>query len=240
MKKILLVCLLFLTACASKEAVEGESTPEEIYLKAYKAFQETDYEKATEEFDKIEQQYPYSEWAERAQIMMAYSQYKQNEYTDAIMTLDRFLQLHPGNRNASYALYLKALSYFEQMSDPLREQEMSQKADDTFRELLARFPNSVYAEDAKAKLELIQNTLAGKELAVGRYYQQHEDYIAAMNRFQAVLKEYPKSNQVEEALYRLAACYQALGLTHQAGEVFQELKAKYPKSEWIKYADKLF
>ena len=239
MKKVLFACLFLLGACASEINLD-ELGPEEIYTRAYQYFQETDYEKAAEAFDKIEQQYPYSEWAERAQIMMAYAQYKQNEYTDAIMTLDRFLQLHPGNRNASYALYLKALCYFEQMSDPLREQEMSQKADDTFRELLARFPNSVYAKDAKVKLEMIQNTLAGKELAVGRYYQQHEDYIAAMNRFQAVLKEYPKSNQVEEALYRLAACYQALGLTHQAGEVFQELKIKYPKSEWIQYADKLF
>ena len=239
MKKLLLASLLLLGACATEVNLD-DMKPEEIYTKAYQYFQETDYEKAAEAFDKIEQQYPYSEWAERAQIMMAYSQYKQNEYTDAIMTLDRFLQLHPGNKNASYALYLKALCYFEQMSDPLREQEMSQKADDTFRELLARFPKSIYTDDAKVKLEMIQNTLAGKELAVGRYYQQHEDYIAAMNRFQIVLKEYPKSNQVEEALYRLAACYQALGLTHQAGEVFQELKAKYPKSEWIKAADKLF
>lgn len=239
MKKILLASLLLLGACATEVNLDT-LPPEEIYTKAYQYFQDTDYEKAAEAFDKIEQQYPYSEWAERAQIMMAYSQYKQNEYTDAILTLDRFLQLHPGNKNASYALYLKALCYFEQMSDPLREQEMSQKADDTFRELLERFPKSVYAEDAKAKLETILNTLAGKELAVGRYYQQHEDYIAAMNRFQIVLKDYPKSNQVEEAYYRLAACYQALGLTHQAGEVFQELKVKYPKSEWIKVADKLF
>lgn len=239
MKKVLFASLLLLGACATEVNLDT-LPPEEIYTKAYQYFQDTDYEKAAEAFDKIEQQYPYSEWAERAQIMMAYSQYKQNEYTDAIMTLDRFLQLHPGNKNASYALYLKALCYFEQMSDPLREQEMSQKADDTFRELLERFPKSVYAEDAKAKLETILNTLAGKELAVGRYYQQHEDYIAAMNRFQIVLKDYPKSNQVEEAYYRLAACYQALGLTHQAGEVFQELKAKYPKSEWIKVADKLF
>ena len=154
MKKILLASLLLLGACASEVALDDLS-PEEIYTKAYQYFQETDYEQAAEAFDKIEQQYPYSEWAERAQIMMAYSQYKQNEYTDAIMTLDRFLQLHPGNKNASYALYLKALCYFEQISDPLREQEMSQKADDTFRELLARFPKSIYAEDAKAKLEIL-------------------------------------------------------------------------------------
>lgn len=239
MRKILFASLLLLAACATEKSLEGLKA-EEIYVQAYEYFKETDYEKAAEAFDQIEQQYPYSEWAERAQIMMAYAQYKQNEYTDAILTLERFLQLHPGNKNVAYALYLKALCYFEQISDPLREQEMSQKADDTFRELLVRFPNSIYAEDAKAKMETILNTLAGKEVAVGRYYQQHEDYIAAMNRFQNVLKEYPKSNQIEEALYRLAACYQALGLTHQAGEVFQKLKEKYPKSEWIPVADKLF
>ena len=125
MKKLLFIFLFFLTACATEQSLD-DLKPEEIYTRAYKYFQDTDYEKAAEAFDKIEQQYPYSEWAERAQIMMAYSQYKQNEYTDAIMTLDRFLQLHPGNKNVSYALYLKALCYFEQMSDPLREQEMSQ------------------------------------------------------------------------------------------------------------------
>ena len=239
MRNVLLISLLLLGACATEVSLEN-MTPEEMYQQAYKEFQETDYEKAAETFDLIEQQHPYSEWAEKSQIMMAYAQYKQNEYNDAIMTLDRFLQLHPGNRHASYAMYLKALCYFEQMSDPLREQEMTQKADDTFRELLARFPRTVYAKDAKAKLQTIQNMLAGKELAVGRYYQQHEDYVAAMNRFQIVLKEYPKSNQVEEAYYRLAACYRALGLTHQAGEVFQELKVKYPQSEWIKNADELF
>ena len=111
MRKILFACLLFLTACATEQSLD-DLGPEEIYQKAYQYFEKTDYEKAAEAFDKIEQQYPYSEWAERAQIMMAYAQYKQNEYTDAIMTLDRFLQLHPGNRNASYALYLKALCYF--------------------------------------------------------------------------------------------------------------------------------
>ncbi|MBO7484388.1 MAG: outer membrane protein assembly factor BamD [Alphaproteobacteria bacterium] len=240
MKKIMLIVLLFLGACASDVRPGEDASAEEIYLYAHKAFQETDYEKAAEEFDKIEQNYPYSEWAERAQIMMAYAQYKQNEYTDAIMTLERFLQLHPGNRNAVYALYLKGLCYFEQMSDPLREQEMSQKADNTFRELLARFPNSIYIKDAQVKLELIQNTLAGKELAVGRYYQQHEDYVAAMNRFQRVLIDYPNSNQKEEALYRLAACYQGLGLTPQTKKVRKKLKNLFPESEWNKKADKLF
>ena len=240
MKKILLIGCLLLAACTNQSQMTEEMTPEEIYLSAHKAFQETDYEKAAEEFDKIEQQYPYSKWAERAQIMMAYAQYKQNEYTDAIMTLDRFLQLHPGNKNVSYALYLKGLCYYEQMSDSLREQEMSKNAESTFRELLARFPDSIYTADIRAKLNIIQNTMAGKEMAVGRYYQEREDYIAAMNRFQSVLKDYPSSNQTEEALYRLAVCYRAQGMVHQAGQIYEKMKKDFPKSIWLKKTDKLF
>ena len=152
MRKLLLMLLILLTGCASEDKNLSVDTPEGLYLLGYKDFKDTDYEKAAKKFDQIEQQFPYSRWSERAQIMAAYSQYLQNEYTDALLTLDRFLQLHPGNRNVPYALYLKGLCYFEQISDPLREQEMTAKADTTFKELLARFSKSVYADDAKEKL----------------------------------------------------------------------------------------
>lgn len=240
MKKLLLGCLMFLTGCvASQEQAFSPDSPEGLYLMGYKEFKDTDYPKAIENFDQVEQLFPYSPWAERAQIMMAYTQYLQNEYTDALLSLDRFLQLHPGNRNVPYALYLKALCYFEQMSDPLREQEMSAKADASFKELLVRFPKSVYANDAKEKLIAIQNHLAAKELAVGRYYQKNEDYIAAMNRFQTALTNWPESNQIPEAYYRLAVCYKALGMTKQMGQVRKKLKEKFPESIWTKRADKI-
>ncbi len=239
MKKFLLLTLLILAGCTSNDQHLSADTPEGLYLLAYKDFKETDYERAAQKFDQVEQQFPYSRWSERAQIMAAYSQYLQNEYTDAILALDRFLQLHPGNHNVPYALYLKGLCYFEQMSDPLREQEMTAKADNIFKELLMRFPKSTYANDAKEKLIAIQNHLAAKELAVGRYYEKNEDYIAAMNRFQSAIQGWPESNQLPEAYYRLAVCYKALGMTKQMGQVQNTLKKKFPDSIWSKRVDKI-
>ncbi len=239
MKKFLFLALLFLTGCASDDANISADSPEGLYLLGYKDFKDRDYEKAAQKFDQIEQQFPYSRWSERAQIMAAYSQYLQNEYTDALLTLDRFLQLHPGNRNVPYAIYLKGLCYFEQMSDPLREQEMTAKADKAFKELLARFSKSIYANDAKEKLIAIQNHLEAKELAVGRYYEKNEDYIAAMNRFQSAIKGWPESNQIPEAYYRLAVCYKALGMTKQVGQVQETLKKKFPDSIWSKRVESI-
>ena len=234
---ILLLCGL-LGACASATE-ETYSSAEEAYLAGYKAFEKTDYEAAAKAFDVVEQDYPCSEWADRAQIMMAYSQYKKNEYSEALLTLDRFIQLHPGNKNTPYALYLKGLCYFEQMADTSREQEMTANAEEAFNELIARYPSSVYYNDAKAKLVMIQNHLAGKEMEIGRYYQKREDFTAAMNRFQAVLINYSDSNQVPEAYYRLAACYQALGMTKQAKSVAEKLAGKFENSIWTQRAQKL-
>ena len=239
MKRILCLFFLMLLSACTSMSDESFENAEEAYLAGYTAFQKTDYEKAAKIFDLVEQNFPFSEWADRAQIMMAYAQYKQNEYNDALLTLDRFIQLHPGNKNMPYALYLKGLCYFEQMSDTTREQEMTANADQVFHELVARYPASIYYNDAKAKLVMIQNHLAGKEMEVGRYYQKREDYTAAMNRFQAVLINYPDSNQVPEAYYRLAASYQALGMTKQAQAITKKLTHKFETSIWTKRAQKI-
>lgn len=238
MKKLfcLILCVL-VGACSSSEMVY--ETPEDAYLAGYRALEKTDYELAAKAFDQVEQNFPFSEWADKAQVMMAYAQYKQNEYADALLTLDRFIQLHPGNKNTPYALYLKGLCYFEQMVDTTREQEMTANADATFRELVVRYPSSIYYNDAKAKLVMIQNHLAGKEMEVGRYYQKREDFTAAMNRFQAVLINYPDSNQVPEAYYRLAACYQALGMTKQAKAVAEKLSNKFENDVWTERVKKI-
>ena len=239
MKHILLLfCLVLLGGCSSMSE-ESFETAEEAYLAGYKAFEKTDYEKAVKNFDLVEQDFPFSEWADKAQIMMAYSQYKQNEYSDALLTLDRFIQLHPGNKNMPYALYLKGLCYFEQMADTTREQEMTANAEQVFHELVVRYPASIYYNDAKAKLVMIQNHLAGKEMEVGRYYQKRDDFTAAMNRFQSVLINYPDSNQIPEAYYRLAACYQALGMTKQATAVTKKLADKFENSIWTQRAQKI-
>ena len=182
----------------------------------------------------MERQHPYSVWAPRAQIMTAYSFYKKNQYDDAILALDRFIQLHPGNKNAPYAYYLKGLCYFEQMSDIAREQQMSADAQQNFATLIARYPNSVYVADAKAKMKVIADQLAGKEMAVGRYYLKQKEYISALNRFQTVVQNHADTNQINEAYYRMAVCYTALGLTAEADKIANRLHKIYPNSKWTK------
>lgn len=234
---IISVCVL-LSACHKELDKEGLS-PERLYTEGYKAFQDTDYEKAAEFFDEVEKQHPYSIWSERAQIMAAYSYYQKNEYDDAILTLDRFIQLHPGNRNTPYAYYLKGLCFYEQMSDAAREQSMTENAQSTFQELIARYPQTVYATDAKTKMGSLTNHLAAQNMTVGRYYLKREDLIAAINRFKGVIEEYPTSNQVPEAYYRLATAYIMLGTQDIAQKTIDTLNRKYPEDQWTVKAQKL-
>lgn len=240
MKKRVFVCLcgIVLGACAADTTVPDMSA-EDLYTKAVKMFDKTDYEGAAKYFDEVERQHPYSVWAPRAQIMAAYAFYKKNQYADAILALDRFIQLHPGNKNAPYAYYLKGLCYFEQMSDIAREQQMSTEAKRIFSELIARYPHSVYVNDARAKLDVIEDQLAGKEMAVGRYYLKQKEYIPALNRFQAVLKNFSHTNQVNEAYYRMAACYMALGMVDEAKRISDILHNRYPETVWTKKTDSL-
>ena len=227
----LLILLTALSACASHKGIEDLS-PEELYRRGYQALADTDYEKATEYFDEVEKQHPYSVWSDRAQIMAAYAAYRHNAYDDALLTLDRFIQLHPGNRNTPYAYYLKGLCYYEQMSDETREQAMTENAQETFRDLIARFPNTVYATDAQTKMDDMTNHLAAQDMEVGRYYLKRADLIPAINRFQSVLADYPDSNQVPEAYYRLAMAYQMLGVPDLARRTADTQIQKYPDDSW--------
>ena len=242
MKKLLSIgfisSLLMVSACTTEKSMEGLS-PEALYTEGYQAFQKTDYETAAEYFDEVEKQHPYSVWSERAQIMAAYSYYQKNEYDDAVLTLDRFIQLHPGNRNTPYAYYLKGLCYFEQMSDAAREQSMTKQAQTTFQELIARYPNSVYAVDAQSKMGDMTNHLAAQDMTVGRFYLRQEDLIPAANRFKTVIETYPDSNQVPEAYYRLTVAYLMLGLPEAAQKTAQGLIEKYPQDSWAQKTESL-
>ncbi len=228
-----------LAACAADTGAIPDMSVEQLYMRGYEGFKAKDYETSAQYFDEVERQHPYSAWAPRAQIMAAYAYYTANNYDDAILTLDRFIQLHPGNRNIAYAYYLKGLCYFEQMSDVSREQKMTEDALATFKEILARFPNSIYVPDINVKLKEIEAHLAGKEMTVGRYYLRHAEFIPAMNRFQTVLLEHPHTNQTPEALYRLTVCYESLGMHKQAIGLAQILQRYYGKDEWTGKALKL-
>ncbi len=166
----------------------------------------------------VEQNYPYSSWAVNAQLMQGYTQYLQNHYTDAIGTLDRFIQLHPAHRDIAYAYYLRALCYYEQIADIQRDQKGTELAMNALQEVVNRFPDSAYARDARLKIDLCRDHLAGKEMEIGRWYQSQHLYEAAIGRFQRVVDDYQTTNHVPEALHRLTEIYLVLGLTRSGAE----------------------
>jgi len=216
----------------TKKPAYVERPVEELYNDALDFLQQKQYRSATETFDDVERQHPYSIWATKAQIMVAYTYYLANHYDEAILALDRFIHLHPSNRDVAYAHYLKGLSYYEQISDVARDQKITELAMTSFQELVTRYPNSKYARDAKVKMDLTYDHLAGKEMEVGRYYHTQRQYLASINRFRAVVDEYQTTTHTPEALLRLTEAYFALGLTAEARKTAAVLGHNFPGSEW--------
>jgi outer membrane protein assembly factor BamD len=235
------LCLGLLAGCDTMKTIFGTGEEEkkreersvaQIYNHAMDLLETGWYETAAKEFDEVERQHPYSIWATKAQLMSGYSHYKNQKYDEAIISLDRFIELHPGNRDAPYAYYLKALCYYEQISDVGRDQKMTRLALDAMREVVRRFPNTTYARDARLKLELTQDHLAGKDMDIGRYYQHRGDYLAAINRYRTVIERYQTTTHVPEALHRLTECYLALGITDEAQMSAAVLGHNFPGSKW--------
>lgn len=224
--------LLLLAACGTSEEPYVERPVGELYNEAMDNLEAGETKQAAKLFDEVERQHPYSEWATKAQLMAAYSHYQANQYDEAIAACDRFIELHPANPDVPYAYYLKGLSYYEQISDIHRDQEMTEQAKRTFQELVNRFPNSEYARDAAIKIDLANDHLAGKEMVVGRYYLQRGYYLAAINRFKAVVDKYQTTTHVPEALLRLTEAYTALGITDEAQKTAAVLGYNFPQSEW--------
>lgn len=240
LKKVLtsLLCvsvLAILPACSSdkdKDKPQVETPAEELYANAEKEMNAKNYDEATRLFEEVERQHPYSQFATKAQLMAAYSAYEGDNYDDAILALDRFIELHPGSSEIDYAYYLKALAYYEQISDVRRDQGLTQEAMDAFDTLVQRFPDSKYARDAKLKMDLTMDHLAGKEMEIGRYYLNRGEVNAAINRFRTVVKDYQTTTHVPEALHRLVECYLSLGLYTEAERVAAVLGYNYPGSKW--------
>ncbi|MDH5722013.1 MAG: outer membrane protein assembly factor BamD [Alphaproteobacteria bacterium] len=224
-----------LSACSSsggkKEKVEADSV-EALYERADTALKKKNYVEATKYFEELERQHPYSEWSVRAQIMGAYASYLDQRYDEAIASIDRYIQLHPGAEDVDYAYYLKAMSYYEQISDVRRDQNMTIDALRAFNTLIGRFPNSEYSRDASLKRDLAMDHLAGKEMEVGRYYLERGHVNAAINRFRSVIVNFQTTSHVPEALHRLVEAYLTLGLKHEALKVAAVLGHNYPGSKW--------
>ncbi|MGH6957127.1 MAG: outer membrane protein assembly factor BamD [Caulobacteraceae bacterium] len=193
------------------------------------------WSEAVEYFKEVERQHPYSEWARRSILMSAYAHYMANDYTDAVSDADQFISLYPGNASTPYAYYLKATCYFEQIVDVGRDQAMTRDAGAALREVAKRYPNSEYAEDARLKIDMVQDQLAGKEMTVGRYYLRDGNTIGAIGRFRTVVDQYQTTSHTPEALYRLVEAYLTLGLVQEAKRDAAVLGYNYPGSPW--YAD---
>lgn len=231
-----------LAACAGDEgpapsspkaASEIREVPaEQIYSNALTQLDKGNWQPCAAAFDEVERQHPYSVWARRAILMSAFCHYQGNKYNEAIMAADRFITLHPGNKDAPYAYYLKAVSLYEQIVDVGRDQRRTEQSMAALRELIKRFPQTDYARDARLKLDLTRDHLAGKEMAIGRYYLKRGEMVAAITRFRSVVEQYQTTSHVPEALHRLVEAYLSLGVIKEAQTAASVLGHNYPGSEW--------
>ena len=195
----LFLVLLAMAGCGSTKeaeqaAISRDRPVETIYNEAADALEDRQYARAVALFDEVERQHPYSSWAVNAKLMAAYAEYMRSNYTEAIGALDRFIRLHPANPNIPYAYYLRALSYYEQIADVERDQRLTQQAMVALTEVVNRFPDTPYGRDARLKIDLARDHLAGKEMVIGRWYQNRHLYLAAINRFRRVIEEFHACN----------------------------------------------
>ncbi len=230
---LLLAVTVGLGACSSDEPVPYVERPvEDLYNGALNLLVAGDYTAAAREFDEVERQHPYSQWATRAQLMSAFAYYQNDDYDDAILAADRFIQLHPGHKDVAYAYYLIGQSYYEQISAVTQDQRMTQFARQAFTEVIRLFPDSEYGRDAQLKLELTDDHLAGKEMTIGRWYQERNEWVAALNRFRNVIVQYQTTSHVPEALLRLTETYLAIGVVGEAQTAAAVLGHNFPGSPW--------
>ncbi len=210
-----------------------------LYSTARKRLDQGRYKEAAILFDEVERQHPYSIWARRAQLMSAFSYYLNKDYTESIQSAQRFLSVHPGNRDAPYAYYLVALSYYEQIRDVTRDQKITLQALNALGELTRRYPNTRYASDARLKIDLVNDHLAGKEMEIGRFYETRGQWLSATLRFRTVIDKYQTTTHTPEALMRLTESYLSLGLPEEAQKATAVLGANYPGTPWYSQAYKL-
>ena len=236
---MLSVAALLTVGCARDEnaaAIYIERPIERIYNDAWAQVNRENWLEAGRQFDEVERQHPYSIWARRAILMSAYCYYAGNRYTESIDAANRFIQLHPGNRDVPYAYYLKAVSLYEQINDVERDQARTDEALTALQDLIQRFPNTEYARDARLKIDLARDHLAGKEMTIGRFYLHQGEYLAAINRFRTVIDRYQTTNHAPEALGRLTEAYLALGIVKEAQTAAAVLGYNYPGTGWYRDA----
>lgn len=204
----------------------------ELYNTAMVNLKSKKYKTAAKNFEEVERQHPYSEWAKKSILMSAYSYYEASNYDSAIASGQRYLGLHPGSSDAPYAQYIVATSYYEQIVDVGRDQDLTERALKELNEIVRKYPDTDYARDARLKMDLANNHLAGKEMEIGRYYLKKRAYVAAINRFKVVVQKFQTTSHIEEALARLTEAYMSLGVHSEAQTAAAVLGHNYPGSKW--------
>jgi outer membrane protein assembly factor BamD len=235
---VALAGVLALSGCAGKKKpnLDVDARPVElIYDTGASQLDTHHWTDAVDYFHEVERQFPYSEWARRAVLMTAYAHYEANDYENAVEDADRFISLYPGNSSVVYAYYLKAICYFEQITDVGRDQATTEQALAALREVVRRFPSSQYAVDARLKIDMVNDQLAGKEMSIGRWYLRESQPLSSIGRFRTVIDRYQTTSHTPEALYRLVEAYLTLGLYEEAKRNAAVLGYNYPGDPW--YSD---
>ncbi len=225
--------------CASSSDLSqalNPDPPNEMYAQADAMLARGSYEAAASRFEELDRDHPYAPEARRAIVMAAYAYYKAGKLPEAIAAAQRYTTMHPGTKEAALAHHIIASSYFDEMKGPNRDQSSTRRALKEFQTLKARYPDTSYARDAENKIRLAEDTLAAAEMEVGRYYLKQKNYIAAINRFKTVVKDYQTTAHVEEALMRLTESYMALGIKQEAQTAAALLGHNFPDSPWYKDA----
>ena len=240
MRSHYVILLCFLTvAVAGCSALKNEPnvdidtySAKEIYDLAEDMLAKKRPKNAAKYFSEIERLYPYSEWAKRGLIMQAYSFHQDKDYENSRSAAQRYIDFFPAAEDAAYAQYILALSYYDQISEVGRDQDVTVKALQELRLLIERYPDSKYAKNSAEKFDMAFSFLAAKEMEIGRYYLQRGYYTSAANRFRKVVQEFRTTEQTPEALYRLMECYLSLGLRGEAQSAAAILQASYSSTQW--------
>ena len=244
---LIVFCLLSFLSCTKKEEkveiiIEDviETQMLESYKKGLKALDEGDALYAARHFTDAELLFPQSEWAPKSLLMAAYSYYSQDYFADAIDELERFIKTYPQSNRLDYAYFLLATCYYEKIIDEKKDLEPLIKAKETFKFVIQEYPSTDFALDAKFKLDLIDETLAGKEMYIGRYYIKKEKWIAAINRFKYVVDNYNSTIYIEEALHRLVELHYKIGLIEESKKYAAVLGYNYQSGEWYEVSYQIF
>jgi outer membrane protein assembly factor BamD len=232
--------LALLSACSGEKDIDLATYVEQtepadvLYNQGLANLEQGDLQEAGKKFEAVDRQHPYSEQARKSMVMAAFAQYRQGNYADAINAAKRYVTLYPTNPDAAYAQYIIGLCHYRQIRDVTQDQKEARRTIEAMDELVQRWPESEYVEDAKAKIRYARDQLAGKEMQIGRYYLERREYIAAIKRFRNVVENYSNTRQVEEALSRLTESYYAMGLADEAQTAAAVLGNNYPDSQWYK------